>query len=259
METALRLGVFFGIFIAMALWERGVPMRALAVSRLGRWGTNWAISIIDAVMVRLLFGAAAAGAALDAAAGGWGLFSRLDWPGWVAFALTFLIFDFAIWLQHLISHKIPVLWRLHRVHHADRDMDVTTAIRFHPIEIALSMGLKIGLVYALGASVAVVIAFEVVLNGAAMFNHGNVRMPAAVERGLRWLIVTPDMHRVHHSVDRAEHDANYGFNLSVWDRIFGTYVDQPALGHDGMTIGLPQCQDDGPTRLGWSLAFPFRK
>ena len=259
METALRLGVFFGIFLAMALWERGVPMRALAVSRLGRWGTNWAISIIDAVMVRLLFGAAAAGAAMDAAAGGWGLFSRLEWPGWVEFALTFVIFDFAIWLQHLISHKIPVLWRLHRVHHTDRDMDVTTAIRFHPIEIALSMVLKIGLVYALGASVAVVIAFEVVLNGAAMFNHGNVRMPAAVERGLRWLIVTPDMHRVHHSVDRTEHDANYGFNLSVWDRIFGTYVDQPALGHDGMTIGLPQCQDDGPTRLGWSLAFPFRK
>ncbi len=262
MEAALRLGVFFGIFIAMALWERRAPMRALAVSRLRRWGTNWAISIIDAVMVRLLFGAAAAGAALDAAAGGWGLFNRLDWsgwPGWVAFALTFLALDFAIWLQHLISHKIPVLWRLHRVHHTDRDMDVTTAIRFHPVEIALSMGLKIGLIYALGASVAVVIAFEVVLNGAAMFNHANVRLPAALERGLRWLIVTPDMHRVHHSVDQAEHDANYGFNLSVWDRIFGTYVDQPALGHDGMTIGLPQCQDEGPTRLGWSLAFPFRK
>jgi sterol desaturase/sphingolipid hydroxylase (fatty acid hydroxylase superfamily) len=258
-EAILRLSVFFGIFIAIALWERGVPMRALAVSRVGRWTTNWAISIINAVMLRLLFGAAAVGAALDALAGGWGLFNWLGWPGWVEFALAFLALDFAIWLQHLLSHKIPVLWRLHRVHHADRDMDVTTAIRFHPVEIALSMGLKIGLVYALGASAAAVIAFEVVLNGAAMFNHGNIRLPGAVDRWLRRLIVTPDMHRVHHSVDRAEHDANYGFNLSVWDRIFGTYVAQPAAGHDGMTVGLAQCQDDGPTRLVWSLAFPFRK
>jgi sterol desaturase/sphingolipid hydroxylase (fatty acid hydroxylase superfamily) len=258
-EAILRLGVFFGIFIAMALWERGVPMRALAVSRVGRWTTNWAISIINAVMVRLLFGAAAVGAALDALAGGWGLFNQLNWAGWVEFVLAFLLLDFAIWLQHLLSHKIPVLWRLHRVHHADRDMDVTTAIRFHPVEIALSMGLKIGLVYALGIPVAAVVAFEVVLNGAAMFNHGNIRLPGAVDRWLRWLIVTPDMHRVHHSVDRAEHDANYGFNLSIWDRIFRTYVDQPAKGHGAMTIGLPQCQDDGPTRLIWSLAFPFRK
>jgi sterol desaturase/sphingolipid hydroxylase (fatty acid hydroxylase superfamily) len=258
-ETVLRLGVFFGIFLAMALWEVGAPMRRLAVSRLRRWGTNWAISILDAVMVRLLFGAAATGAALDALGGGWGVFNLLDWPGWAEFALAFLALDLAIWFQHLISHKIPVLWRLHRVHHADRDMDVTTAIRFHPVEIALSMGLKIGLIYALGASIVVVIVFEVVLNGAAMFNHGNVRMPGAVERALRWLIVTPDMHRVHHSVERAEHDANYGFNLSVWDRIFGTYVAQPAAGHGGMMIGLAQCQDDGPTRLGWSLAFPFRR
>jgi sterol desaturase/sphingolipid hydroxylase (fatty acid hydroxylase superfamily) len=258
-ETILRLGVFFGVFLAMALWEHGRPMRLLAVSRWRRWGTNWAISIIDAVMVKLLFGAAAVGAALDALAGGWGLFNVLNWPGWAEFVLAFLVLDFAIWLQHLVTHKIPVLWRLHRVHHADRDMDVTTAIRFHPIEIALSMALKIGLVYALGASVVVVIAFEVVLNGAAMFNHGNVRMPAGLERWLRWVIVTPDMHRVHHSVDRGEHDANYGFNLSVWDRVFGTYVAQPAAGHQNMTIGLAQCQDEGPTRLGWSLAFPFRK
>ena len=256
-EAILRLGVFFGIFIAMALWERGTPMRGLAVSKLRRWGVNWAISIIDAVMVRLLFGAAAAGAALDAAAGGWGLFNGVGWPAWAEFALAFLMLDFAIWLQHLLSHKIPVLWRLHRVHHADRDMDVTTAIRFHPVEIALSMCLKIGLIYALGVPVAAVIAFEVVLNGAAMFNHGNVRMPGRVDRLLRRVIVTPDMHRVHHSTDRAEHDANYGFNLSVWDRVFGTYVDQPALGHDRMTVGLAQYQDARPTRLGWSLALPF--
>lgn len=258
-ETILRLGAFFGIFLAMASWERGAPMRALVASRLRRWSTNWAISAIDAVMVRLLFGMAAVGAAVDARAGGWGLFNLLDWPGWAEFALSFLVLDFAIWLQHLLSHKIPVLWRLHRVHHADRDLDVTTAIRFHPVEIALSMCLKIGLVYVLGASILVVIVFEVVLNGAAMFNHGNVRMPRALERVLRWLIVTPDMHRVHHSVEQAEHDANYGFNLSIWDRIFATYVAQPAGGHEGMTIGLAQCQDDDPTKLGWSLAFPFHK
>ena len=256
-EAALRLGAFFAIFSAMAIWERGVPMRRLVASRPRRWATNWAISFLDAAMVRLIFGAAAAGAALDAAAGGLGLFNRLAWPGWIEFALAFLALDFAIWLQHLIFHKVPALWRLHRVHHADRDVDVTTGIRFHPVEILISMAFKIGLVYALGISVAAVIAFEIVLNGMAMFNHGNIRMAPVVERRLRYLLVTPDMHRVHHSVDRAEHDANYGFNLSVWDRLFRTYVAQPAKGHEGMTIGLTPYQDENPTRLGWSLALPF--
>ena len=258
-ETALRLGFFFGIFAVMALWELGQPMRTLAMPRLGRWITNWAISIIDAAVVKLLFGAAAAGAALDAAGAGWGLFNALDWPGWLEFALAFVMLDFAIWLQHLLSHKIPILWRLHRVHHADRDVDVTTAIRFHPVEIALSMALKIGIVYLIGAPVAAVIAFEVVLNGGAMFTHGNVRMPRRLEPVLRVVFVTPDMHRVHHSVLRDEHDANYGFNLSVWDRIFGTYVPEPSAGHLGMTLGLDRWQDERPTRLGWSLALPFRK
>ncbi len=256
-ETALRLGAFFGIFLAMALWERGTPVRVLAASRPRRWATNWAISVMDAALVRLVFGAAAAGAAIDAAAGGWGLFNRIALPGWLEFATTLLMLDFAIWLQHLLTHKVPVLWRLHRVHHADRDVDVTTAIRFHPVEIALSMALKIGLVYAIGAPVGAVVAFEVLLNGMAMFNHANVRLPPAAERLLRWLVVTPDMHRVHHSVDRFEHDANYGFNLSVWDRVFRTYVPQPARGHRGMAIGLVPYQDDRPTRLGWSLALPF--
>lgn len=256
MEAAIRLGAFFGIFLAMALWERRAPMRGLTVARWPRWGTNWGISILDALTVKLVFGAAAAGAAVDAASAGWGLFNRLGWPGWVEFALTVLVLDLAIWLQHLLTHKIPLLWRLHRVHHADRDVDVTTAIRFHPVEIALSMAIKIGLVYALGAPVAAVIAFEVVLNGMAMFNHSNIRLGAA-DPPLRWLVVTPDMHRVHHSVDRAEHDANYGFNLSVWDRAFGTYVARPARGHDAMTLGLAPYQDARPTRLGWSLALPF--
>lgn len=257
METAVRLAIFVGIFVAIALWERATPMRRLVEARPRRWATNWGLSVIDAAIVRLLFGAAAVGAALDAEAGGWGLFNALDWPLWLEVVVVFVVLDFAIWLQHLLSHKIPVLWRLHRVHHADRDIDVSTGIRFHPGEIALSMLFKIGLVYALGAPALAVITFEAVLNGASMFNHGNLRLPPRVDRALRQVIVTPDMHRVHHSIVRAEHDTNYGFNLSIWDRVFGTYTDQPEGGHQGMTIGLADHQDSAPSRLGWTLAFPF--
>jgi len=259
MDTVLRLGIFFAVFLAIALLERHAPMRRLVTGRPRRWATNWAISVIDSVMVKLLFGAAAVGAALDAGARGIGLFNALAWPGWLEIVVVFLILDFAIWAQHLISHKVPILWRLHRVHHSDRDMDVTTAIRFHPGEIALSMMLKIGLVYALGAPALAVIAFEVVLNGASMFNHGNLRLPRRLDTMLRRLIVTPDMHRVHHSVVRTEHDSNYGFNLSIWDRLFGTYTAQPADGHEGMTVGLAEHQDAAPSRLVWALGFPFRK
>ncbi|MGF1445543.1 MAG: sterol desaturase family protein [Pikeienuella sp.] len=257
-ETVIRLSVFIGLFLAIALAEQLRPRRVLRVSRPGRWATNWAVSILDAVFVRLVFGAAAVGAALDAEANGIGLFHVLDWPIWLEALVILLIFDFAIWLQHLLSHQIPLLWRLHRVHHSDRDMDVTTAIRFHPFEIALSMLFKIGLVYALGAPALVVIAFEVILNGASMFNHGNMRLPARLDRVLRLAIVTPDMHRVHHSALRAEHDTNYGFNLSIWDRLFGTYRAAPDGGHERMTIGLAEHQTQNPIRLGWTLAFPFR-
>jgi sterol desaturase/sphingolipid hydroxylase (fatty acid hydroxylase superfamily) len=258
-EPFIRLGVFLGVFLAIAFWEARAPRRELLLDRAGRWATNWAIALLDAAVVRLLFPLAAVGAALDARAQGWGLFAALDWPVWLEVALTLAVLDFAIWAQHVASHKIPALWRLHQVHHADRDLDVTTAIRFHPIEIALSMALKIGLVYLLGADPWAVLAFEVILNGCAMFNHANVRLPKPVDAALRLVIVTPDMHRVHHSIRRAEHDANYGFNLSVWDRLFGVYVDQPAGGHQGMTIGLPPYQSDAPARLGWSLALPFRR
>ncbi len=261
-ETLLRLGVFFGIFGVMALWEVAAPMRARVVGRGGRWATNWAMSVVNAGVTALMkagLGAAAVIAALDAEATGVGLFHTIAWPMWAEVLIVFVVLDFAIWLQHLASHKIPVLWRLHRVHHADRDIDVTTAIRFHPIEIALSMLFKIALVYALGAPVVAVILFEVVLNGSAMFNHANVKLPAGLDRWLRLAVVTPDMHRVHHSVHRREHDANYGFNLSVWDRVFRTYIAQPDAGHLGMTIGLPQHQDRNPVSLVWSLMFPFRK
>jgi len=259
MDGAIRLGIFLGLFALIALWERAAPMRRRAEAWPRRWTTNWAISILDAGMVQILFGAAAVGAALDAGMRGWGLFNALDWPLWLEMLIVFLALDFAIWFQHLITHKIPLLWRIHRVHHADRDMDVTTAIRFHPVEIALSMLFKIGLVYALGAPAVAVFAFEVVLNGTAMFNHGNLRLPRAVDRVLRLVIVTPDMHRVHHSTVRAEHDTNYGFNLAIWDRIFGTYTADPAGGHEGMMIGLAEHQSSNPSRLLWSLGFPFRR
>lgn len=182
----------------------------------------------------------------------------MDWPGWLELVLAVLILDLAIWAQHLVTHKVPLFWRFHRVHHADRDMDVTTGFRFHPVEILASMGLKIGLVYALGPSALAVLVFEVLLSGTALFNHANLALPGWLDRVLRLVLVTPDMHRVHHSVHREEHDSNYGFCLSVWDRIFRTHVPQPKAGHDAMTVGL-EWQDDRPAKLGWALGLPFRR
>lgn len=260
-EAIIRLGAFFGVFAALAVWELAAPRRALVAPKPGRWLTNWGLSVVNTgvtVAMKLALGAAAVAAALDAQALGWGLFNHLAWPIWAEVLVVFLLLDLAIWAQHWLSHQIPILWRLHRVHHADRDIDVTTAIRFHPIEIALSMGLKILLVYLLGAPVVAVILFEVVLNGAAMFNHANIRL-GGWDRLLRLVLVTPDMHRVHHSVHRDEHDMNYGFNLSIWDRLFGTYTPQPRDGHQDMTIGLANHQDGAPTRFLWSLGFPFRR
>jgi len=209
-------------------------------------------------LVALAIPLLAVGAAIDAQNKGWGLLNHMDLPFAANLILTILIFDFAIWLQHVASHKIPALWRIHRVHHADRDMDVTTAIRFHPVEIALSMFLKIGLVYLIGPAAWAIVIFEVILNGSAMFNHANIKLPLGLDRVLRLFMITPDMHRVHHSVKRSEHDSNYGFALSWWDRAFGTYIPQPKDGHDAMKVGL-QWQDERPNKLGWSLALPFRK
>lgn len=257
-EPFIRLGVFLGIFVVMAGWELARAARPANQPKARRWLTNWAIVAVDSVVVRLLFPAAAVGAALDAQAQGWGLWPALGVPFWLAFVLSLVVLDIAIWAQHVATHKIPWLWRLHRVHHADRDVDVTTAIRFHPAEIALSMLLKIGLVYALGAPAAAVLAFEVLLNGCALFNHANIRLPAAIERPLRWLLVTPEMHRIHHSVRREETDSNYGFSVSWWDRLFGTYTARPEGGEAGLRLGLEAHQDDAPSRLIWSLIFPFR-
>lgn len=258
-ETVIRLSVFLGLLVLLIAAESLLPRKKRAQDRTRRWPTNFAITVIDSLTLNLMafvLPVLAVGAALDASARGVGLFNIIEAPVWLEYLLAILILDFVIWAQHLITHKVPILWRLHRVHHADRDVDVTTAVRFHPVEIALSMILKIGVVYLLGPAALAVILFEIMLNGTAMFNHANLKLPPRVDAVLRLFLVTPDMHRVHHSVDRAEHDSNYGFALSIWDRAFGTYIAQPKDGHDEMTLGL-QWQDDRPAKLGWSLALPF--
>ncbi|MEP1206498.1 MAG: sterol desaturase family protein [Rhizobiaceae bacterium] len=256
-ESTIRLAAFAGLFVLFAISEILRPRRKLTVSKANRWFTNLAIVVLDSLLVRLLFPAAAVGLALWAQIQQVGLFNLIDAPLWLAILVSFIVLDFAVWLSHVLSHKIPLFWRFHRMHHSDRDFDVTTAIRFHPIEIIVSMGWKVAWVLVLGAPAIAVILFEIVLNGTAMFNHSNTKLPLALDRALRLIVVTPDMHRVHHSVHSNETDSNYGFNLPWWDRLFGTYVDQPAAGHEDMKIGLPQWQDDRPTRLGWSLSVPF--
>lgn len=256
-EATIRILIFAGLFVTLAACEYFVPRRELRPVKTKRWFTNWTIVIIDSVLVRLVFKTAAVGGALWAAEKGIGLFNIISAPIWLAVIISFVALDFAVWLSHVASHKIPIFWRIHRMHHSDVDIDVTTAIRFHPIEILLSMVWKYAVVLALGAPAIAVLIFEIVLNGGAMFNHSNFKLPLWVDKILRILIVTPDMHRVHHSAIGTETDSNYGFNLSIWDRIFKTYIDQPKMGHDGMTIGLSEWQDEKPANLMWSLSVPF--
>ena len=245
----------------MALIELAWPKRALSVGKERRWLTNLGISVTATALLRLMtmlaVPVAAVTAAFYAQAHQFGLLNNLAWPQWLKIVVALLALDLAIWAQHLASHKVPLFWRLHQVHHSDRDIDVTTAVRFHPVEIALSMLWKIVVVVPLGASPFAVFLFEVILNACAMFNHANIALPARLDGMLRLVVVTPDMHRVHHSVLRREHDSNYGFNLSFWDRLFRTYTAQPEAGHQGMTIGLTPYQSEAPTRFGWSLWLPF--
>jgi len=253
-ELYVRIGAFLGVFALMALYEILAPRRSLQTSKGRRWWANLGIVVVDSVLVRIVFPAAAVGTALYAQEHEWGLWHYWNAPYWVAFIASVIILDFVVYIQHVVFHAVPALWRLHMVHHADLDFDVTTGLRFHPIEIVLSMGLKIGVVAALGAPPWAVIVFEVLLNGTSMFNHSNVRMPAPLDRVLRLIVVTPDMHRVHHSVESEESNSNFGFNLPWWDRFFGTYKAQPDAGHDGMTIGLGQFRDpkqQGLLRLLW--------
>jgi sterol desaturase/sphingolipid hydroxylase (fatty acid hydroxylase superfamily) len=260
-DGAIRLAVFASVFLVMALIELAAPKRRLIAPKGRRWLTNLGVSVTGMVLLRLMAMLAVPLAAIAAAsyaeAHRIGLLNQLDWPEWLKIAVALLVLDLAIWAQHLASHKIPLFWRLHRVHHADRDIDVTTAVRFHPIEIGLSMLWKIAVVMAIGAAPLAVFLFEVILNACAMFNHANIALPSWLDRPLRLLIVTPDMHRVHHSVLWREHDSNYGFNLSVWDRLFQTYTAEPEGGHQVMTIGLTPYQSEAPTRFAWSLLLPF--
>jgi sterol desaturase/sphingolipid hydroxylase (fatty acid hydroxylase superfamily) len=262
-DGLIRLLAFAAVFLLMAAIELIRPKRRLSVSKPRRWLTNLGIAGVDTLVLRLMAAlavpVAAVAAAFFAKEQGLGLLNQVDCPYWVKLVIALLALDLAIWFQHLVSHKVPVFWRLHQVHHADRDIDVTTAVRFHPVEIALSMLWKIAVVIPLGASPFAVFLFEVILNACAMFNHANIALPAWLDRALRLFIVTPDMHRVHHSVLYREHDRNYGFNLSLWDRLFRTYLAQPEAGHQGMTIGLPPYQSEAPTRFGWSLWLPFRQ
>ena len=260
-ELLCRGGVFLLLFALFSGLEALVPRRPRSLSRSRRWPTNFAMTVLNTLALRglaVLLPLLAIGAALDAQAMGWGLLNQTGWPGWVDLVLALLVLDLAIWTQHLVTHKVPVFWRFHRVHHADRDMDVTTGFRFHPVEILASMGLKITLVYALGPSALAVLVFEVILSGTALFNHANLMLPGRLDRVLRLVLVTPDMHRVHHSIHREEHDSNYGFALSLWDRLFRTYVPEPKAGHDRMTVGL-EWQDEKPAGLGWVLRLPFRR
>jgi sterol desaturase/sphingolipid hydroxylase (fatty acid hydroxylase superfamily) len=257
-EPVIRLAVFGAIFLAMASWELVAPRRPWAVGRAARWPSNLAILVVDTLAVRFLIPTAAFGVALVAASHGFGLFPLLGWPAWAAGIVGFGVLDLVIYGQHVVFHHVPWLWRLHRVHHADLDIDVTTGGRFHPLEILISMALKIAVVALFGIPAAAVVTFEVMLNATSMFNHANVALPRWLDRVVRLAVVTPDMHRVHHSVVRAETDSNFGFNLPWWDRLFGTYRAEPAAGHDGMTIGLPILRDRGELRVDRLLTQPFR-
>ena len=257
-EAMVRLGFFAFVFITMLAWELLAPRRNLSISRSLRWLNNLGLFALNSVVLRLLFPAAAVGIALSVADKGWGLFNLLALPFWFEVPAAVLLLDLAIYLQHILMHRVPLLWRLHRVHHADLDIDLTTGSRFHTIEIIISMLIKWVVILLLGPALIAVLVFEVLLNGMAIFNHANVSLPPAVERVVRYLLVTPDMHRVHHSIVKREINSNYGFNLSIWDRMFSTYIDQPEMGHDNMTIGIAEFRDAKQVdQLPGMLALPF--
>jgi sterol desaturase/sphingolipid hydroxylase (fatty acid hydroxylase superfamily) len=258
-EASLRLAVFFGLLIAMALWEVAAPRRPASLGRKGRWPANIGIAILDSIVVRVLLPGGAVAFAAAYAGSGYGLLPLLGVPDWLAFVLALAALDLAIYFQHRVFHAVPVLWRLHRMHHSDVDLDVTSGARFHPAEILLSIAIKLGMIAVLGAPAAAVLAFEVILNACSMFNHANVAMPARLERALRFVLVTPDLHRIHHSRDRMETDSNFGFSVTWWDRLFGTYRPEPQHGQLGMTIGLDVFNDAKDQKLAALLVQPLRK
>lgn len=253
-----RLAAFLAVFGAMAAWEAAAPRRPLLVRRSGRWPHNLGLLVLDAVILRAFFPTAAVGFAALAESRHWGLLDNTGMPPAVKLVAAVIMLDLAIYLQHVLFHALPILWRVHRVHHADLDFDATTGLRFHPIEILLSLGFKLLVIAAIGAGAAAVLIFEILLNAGAIFSHGNVGLPARLDRALRAVLVTPGMHRVHHSSAAPETNSNFGFNLSWWDRLFGTYRPAAAGGDNGMTIGLDVFRDPGELRLDRMLAQPFR-
>ncbi len=256
-EPALRFGTFLGVFAVMALWELVAARRELSQGRGRRWFANLGILVIGSLLVRVLFPAAAVALAVMAQREGWGLFNRFDIPFALSFVVSIVLLDLAIYLQHVMFHAVPVLWRLHMVHHSDQDFDLTTGIRFHPLEIVLSILIKFTVVVTLGPPPEAVFLFAVVLNATSIFNHGNVRIPGGLDRWLRWIVVTPDMHRVHHSVEIDESNSNFAFNLPWWDRFFGTYKAQPQAGHLDMEIGVAHLQKTDARGLISLLGLPF--
>jgi sterol desaturase/sphingolipid hydroxylase (fatty acid hydroxylase superfamily) len=257
-EPLIRLGFFAGVLAILAFWEAIAPRRSQEVGRAWRWPNNIGVVVVDTVILRILFPTAAVGFAMLAEERGWGLLNAVGLPGWSKVLIAVIVLDLVIYLQHVLFHSVPVLWRLHRMHHADLEFDVTTGVRFHPVEIVLSMLIKFGAVAALGAPALGVLVFEVILNATSMFSHSNVRLPPALDRVLRWILVTPDMHRVHHSILRRETDSNFGFNLPWWDRLFGTYRPEPEAGHEAMTLGIPQFRHPKELRLDRMLLQPLR-
>jgi sterol desaturase/sphingolipid hydroxylase (fatty acid hydroxylase superfamily) len=262
-EPIIRLAVFGLIFSALALFELWSPRLERpefeGALKAKRWLTNVSIVIISSLALRIIFPLAAVGTALWAAGKGYGILPWLGVPPVTAGLISFILLDLAIWFEHLLSHKIPLFWRIHRMHHADTGFDVTTALRFHPIEIVLSMLWKAAVIVALGAPPLAVLIFEIVLNGSSMFNHANLKLPEAADRVLRFVIVTPDMHRIHHSTERVETDSNYGFNFAFWDRLFGTYRSEPVKGQTGIEIGQKGWRDGRPAQIVWSLLLPFKR
>ena len=257
-EPTIRLVFFLGVLAAMALWEVAAPRRRQEIPRVLRWSNNMALVVVDTVILRLSFPILAVGLAIMAEDRDWGLFNVIDAPLWLAILASMLLLDLAIYLQHVMFHAVPGLWRLHRMHHADLEFDATTGLRFHPIEILISMGIKLAVVAALGPPAVAVLLFEVLLNATALFNHANIDLPRPVDSVLRLFVVTPDMHRVHHSIDPRETNSNYGFNLPWWDRLLGTYVAQPAKGHLGMEIGIEQFRTRRDLWLDRMLIQPVR-
>lgn len=258
-EKVIRLSAFVGVLTIMAVWEIIAPRRALTVSKLVRWVNNLGLVFLNSFVLYLVFPVAAVGLAAFAQQHGWGLLNYYDAPFAVAVIISVVALDFIIYLQHVLVHAVPTLWRLHRVHHADLDYDVTTGSRFHTLEIILSMLIKFATIVVLGPPLVAVVIFEVILNVMAMFNHGNVGLPKTLDKVLRWFVVTPDMHRVHHSVEDDEANSNFGFNLSIWDRLFGTYREQPRAGHVGMTIGIHKFRTTKEAAwLPGMLTLPFK-